>query len=114
MHLAPLSGAAANAISADVLIPMLDLNDTADPVENYLAALRLLEGVAGDVDVPVPATGPSAELIRYTHAHSPSDPRAAWRARTATPAPRLKKRARRDARIAIGPRHKMSPAIVFS
>ena len=36
---------------------MLDLNDTADPIEDYLAALRLLEGVAGDVDVIVPGHG---------------------------------------------------------
>ena len=42
---------------SDVLIPMLDLNDTADPIEDYLAALRLLEGVAGDVDVVVPGHG---------------------------------------------------------
>jgi glyoxylase-like metal-dependent hydrolase (beta-lactamase superfamily II) len=42
---------------ADVLIPMLDLNDTADPIEDYLAALRLLEGEAGDVDVLVPGHG---------------------------------------------------------
>jgi glyoxylase-like metal-dependent hydrolase (beta-lactamase superfamily II) len=42
---------------SDVLIPMLDLNDTADPVEDYLAALRLLEGVAADVDVLVPGHG---------------------------------------------------------
>jgi glyoxylase-like metal-dependent hydrolase (beta-lactamase superfamily II) len=42
---------------SDVLIPMLDLNDTADPIENYLAALRLLEDVAGDVDVVVPGHG---------------------------------------------------------
>jgi glyoxylase-like metal-dependent hydrolase (beta-lactamase superfamily II) len=41
---------------SDVLIPMLDLN-AADPVEDYLAALRLLEGVAGDVDVLVPGHG---------------------------------------------------------
>ena len=39
---------------SDVLIPMLDLNDTADPIEDYLAALRLLEGAAGDADVLVP------------------------------------------------------------
>jgi glyoxylase-like metal-dependent hydrolase (beta-lactamase superfamily II) len=52
---------------SDVLIPMLDVNNTADPIEDYLAALRLLEGVAGDVDSSSPATGPSAELIRYTH-----------------------------------------------
>jgi glyoxylase-like metal-dependent hydrolase (beta-lactamase superfamily II) len=42
---------------SDVLIPMLDVNDTADPIEDYLAALRLLEGVAGDVDVLVPGHG---------------------------------------------------------
>ncbi|MDX6249017.1 MAG: hypothetical protein QOF10_2377, partial [Kribbellaceae bacterium] len=40
-----------------VLIPMLDLNGTADPIEDYLTALRLLEGVAGDVDVVVPGHG---------------------------------------------------------
>ena len=42
---------------SDVLIPMLDLNDTADPIEDYLAALRLLERVAGDVDVVIPGHG---------------------------------------------------------
>jgi len=42
---------------SDILIPMLDLNDTADPIEDYLAALRLLEGVADDVDVLVPGHG---------------------------------------------------------
>jgi glyoxylase-like metal-dependent hydrolase (beta-lactamase superfamily II) len=42
---------------SDVLIPMLDLNGTADPVEEYLAALRLLEGEVGDVDVLVPGHG---------------------------------------------------------
>jgi glyoxylase-like metal-dependent hydrolase (beta-lactamase superfamily II) len=33
---------------SDVLIPMLDLNGTADPIEDYLAALRLLEGAADE------------------------------------------------------------------
>jgi glyoxylase-like metal-dependent hydrolase (beta-lactamase superfamily II) len=42
---------------SDVLIPMLDLNDTADPIGDYLAALRRLEGAAGDVDVLVPGHG---------------------------------------------------------
>jgi glyoxylase-like metal-dependent hydrolase (beta-lactamase superfamily II) len=42
---------------SDALIPMLDLNDTADPIEDYLAALQLLEGVAGDVDVVIPGHG---------------------------------------------------------
>jgi glyoxylase-like metal-dependent hydrolase (beta-lactamase superfamily II) len=42
---------------SDVLIPMLNLNNTADPIEDYLAALRLLEGTADDVDVLVPGHG---------------------------------------------------------
>ena len=42
---------------SDVLIPMLDLHGAADPIEDYLAALRLLEGVADDVDVLVPGHG---------------------------------------------------------
>jgi len=42
---------------SDVLIPLLDLNDTADPIEDYLAPLRLLEGAADDVDVVVPGHG---------------------------------------------------------
>ncbi len=42
---------------SDVLIPILDLNDTADPIEDYLSALRLLERVAGDVDVFIPGHG---------------------------------------------------------
>ena len=42
---------------SDVLIPMLDVDDAADPIGDYLAALRLLEGVAGDVDVLVPGHG---------------------------------------------------------
>jgi len=42
---------------SDVLIPMLDLNDTADPIGDYLTALRLLEDVAGGVDVVVPGHG---------------------------------------------------------
>ena len=41
---------------SDVLIPMLDLN-AADPIEDYLIALRLLEGAADDVDVLVPGHG---------------------------------------------------------
>jgi glyoxylase-like metal-dependent hydrolase (beta-lactamase superfamily II) len=41
---------------SDVLIPILDLS-AADPIEDYLAALRLLEGVVGDVDVFIPGHG---------------------------------------------------------
>ena len=74
---------------SDVLIPMLDLNDTADPIEDYLAALRLLEGAADDVDVLVPGHGSigGADQVRaridqdraYVHAlrdaGAPDDPR---------------------------------------
>ena len=74
---------------SDVLIPMLDLNDTADPAGDYLAALRLLEGVAGGVDVVVPGHGSlgGADQVRaridqdraYVHAlrdaRVPGDPR---------------------------------------
>ena len=42
---------------SDILIPMLDLTAAADPIEDYLAALRLLEGAASDVDVVVPGHG---------------------------------------------------------
>src|SRR3954470_1232207 len=44
---------------SDVLIPLLDFNDTADPIGDHLAALRLLESVADDVDVIVPGHGSS-------------------------------------------------------
>ncbi len=74
---------------SDVLIPMLDSNGTADPIEDYLAALRLLDGVAGDVDVLIPGHGSAggADQVHaridqdraYVHAlrdaHVPSDPR---------------------------------------
>ncbi|MFE5854710.1 MBL fold metallo-hydrolase [Streptomyces sp. NPDC056500] len=43
---------------SDVLVPNLDeLNDTNDPLGEYLVGLRLLEDVAGDVDVIVPGHG---------------------------------------------------------
>jgi len=74
---------------SDVLIPMLDLNVTADPIEDYLAALGLLEGVADDVDVVIPGHGSigGADQVHaridqdraYVHAlgdaHVLSDPR---------------------------------------
>jgi glyoxylase-like metal-dependent hydrolase (beta-lactamase superfamily II) len=74
---------------SNVLIPMLDLNDTADPIEDYLAALRLLEDAAGNVDVLVPGHGSMGGAAQvheridqdraYVHAlrdaQVPSDPR---------------------------------------
>jgi glyoxylase-like metal-dependent hydrolase (beta-lactamase superfamily II) len=74
---------------SDVLIPMLDLNGTADPIEDYLAALRLLEGVADDVDVLVPGHGSvggageaharierdRAYVLALRAGHVPDDPR---------------------------------------
>jgi glyoxylase-like metal-dependent hydrolase (beta-lactamase superfamily II) len=41
---------------SDVLIPILN-SFAADPIEDYLAALELLEGAAADVDVVVPGHG---------------------------------------------------------
>ena len=52
---------------SDVLIPMLDLNDTADPIEDYLAALRLLEDAAGNVDVLVPGHGSIGGAAQVTN-----------------------------------------------
>ena len=74
---------------SDVLIPMLDLNGTADPIEDYLAALRLLEGAAAGVEILIPGHGSVGGADRvharidqdraYVHAlrdaHVPSDPR---------------------------------------
>jgi glyoxylase-like metal-dependent hydrolase (beta-lactamase superfamily II) len=73
---------------SDVLIPMLDPN-AADPTGDYLAALGLIEGVAGDVDVLIPGHGSvgGADQLRaridqdrayvraLREAHVPSDPR---------------------------------------
>jgi glyoxylase-like metal-dependent hydrolase (beta-lactamase superfamily II) len=72
---------------SDVLVPMLD--DSADPIEDYLAGLRLLEVVADDVPVVVPGhgsvggTGQARARIEqdraYVHAlrdgRTPDDPR---------------------------------------
>ena len=73
---------------SDVLIPMLDVS-APDPIEDYLAGLRLLEAVADDVDVVIPGHGAVGgagqarariELDRaYVHAlrdeYGPDDPR---------------------------------------
>ena len=73
---------------SDILIPFPDL-DAANPIEDYLVGLRLLEDVAGDVDVVIPGHGSVGgpdqvrariELDRaYVHAlrdgHAPDDPR---------------------------------------
>ena len=72
---------------SDLFVPMLDFD--ADPVEDYLAGLQLLEGVADDVEVVIPGHGSvgGAGQIRtrieqdraYVHAlrddHAPDDPR---------------------------------------
>ena len=43
---------------SDLFIPMLDdFTSTNDPIEEYLTGLRLLEGVADDVDVVIPGHG---------------------------------------------------------
>ncbi|GAB4086173.1 MBL fold metallo-hydrolase [Myceligenerans cantabricum] len=75
---------------SDVFVPMLDdVDSTRDPVEEYLAGLRVLEGVAPDVDVVVPGHGAVGEGAQvraridqdraYLHAlrdgRAPDDPR---------------------------------------
>ena len=75
---------------SDLFIPMLDdLNSTNDPIEDYLAALRLFDGVADGVDFVVPGHGSvgGADEVRaridldraYVHAlrdgRDPDDPR---------------------------------------
>ncbi|GAB2714261.1 MBL fold metallo-hydrolase [Nocardia thraciensis] len=75
---------------SDVLIPMLDdSSNTNDPIEDYLVGLRLLEDMAGDVDVLIPGHGSvcGPDLVRaridqdraYIHAlrdgRIPDDPR---------------------------------------
>jgi glyoxylase-like metal-dependent hydrolase (beta-lactamase superfamily II) len=79
---------AAGDMLSDVLVPMLDVS-AADPIGDYLAALRLLEAAADDVDVVIPGHGSVAdtqqarariELDRaYLQAlrdgHAPDDPR---------------------------------------
>ena len=47
---------------SDFLVPMLDLA-AADPIEDYLAALQLLDGVARDVDVFIPGHGSIADRV---------------------------------------------------
>ncbi|MBE1576903.1 MBL fold metallo-hydrolase [Amycolatopsis roodepoortensis] len=72
---------------SDVLVPMFD--DDGDPVEDYLAGLRVIEDVAADADVVVPGHGSvgGAGAVRaridldraYVHAlrdgRAPDDPR---------------------------------------
>ncbi len=73
---------------SDILMPFPDL-DAADPIEDYLVGLRLLEGVADDVEVLIPGHGSvgGADQVRarieldraYVQAlregHAPDDPR---------------------------------------
>ena len=74
---------------SDVLIPMLDPSGAADPIEDYLAALRLFDSVAGEVDVVVPGHGSvggagqvsaridqdRAYVLAVRDGHDPGDPR---------------------------------------
>ena len=55
----------AGDLLSDIFIPILDWS-AADPIEDYLVALRLLEGVAGDVDAFIPGHGSAggAEQLR--------------------------------------------------
>jgi glyoxylase-like metal-dependent hydrolase (beta-lactamase superfamily II) len=48
---------AAGDMLSDLFVPMLDVGGSADPIDDYLIGLRLLEDVAGDVEVVVPGHG---------------------------------------------------------
>ncbi len=50
----------AGDLLSDVLIPFLDLG-AADPIEDYLTAMRLLEGLADDVKVFIPGHGSAGD-----------------------------------------------------
>lgn len=57
----------AGDILSDVFVPMLNLMGAEDPIGDYLEALDLLEGVAGEVDVVIPghgSVGDAGELRR--------------------------------------------------
>ncbi len=83
-------------VAEGVLVPFLDLN-AGDPIEDYLAALRLFEGMADDVDVLVAGHGSIGGVgqVRarieqdraYVHAlrdaGAPVDPRVGYRPRSA-------------------------------
>ncbi|GAB2622387.1 MBL fold metallo-hydrolase [Paractinoplanes abujensis] len=74
---------------SDVLIPMVGLAETPDPVGGYLAALQLLESTAGDATAVIPghgsAGGPGetrarinrdrAYVLALRDARTPDDPR---------------------------------------
>ena len=75
---------------SDLFIPMLDdFDSNDDPIEDYLIGLRILEGVADQVDVLIPGHGSvgGADQVHariehdraYVHAlrdgHAPDDPR---------------------------------------
>jgi glyoxylase-like metal-dependent hydrolase (beta-lactamase superfamily II) len=57
---------------SDVLIPLLDFNGTADPIEDYFDALRLIESEANDFEVVVPGHG-SAGGAGQIHARIKQD-----------------------------------------
>lgn len=74
---------------SDALIPMLNLMSANDPIEDYLTALQLLEGVTGKVDVLIPGHGSvagadqvsprieqdRAYVLALRDADAPDDPR---------------------------------------
>jgi len=47
----------AGDVLSDILIPILDLGSSSDPVQDYLDALELLEAEAGNIDILVPGHG---------------------------------------------------------
>ena len=84
---------------SDILIPFPDLG-AANPIEDYLVGLRLLEGVATTLMSSSLVTDPSAELMRYARGSN-------WIARTWKPCvtamlPMTRASARRPRSVRIG------------
>jgi glyoxylase-like metal-dependent hydrolase (beta-lactamase superfamily II) len=80
---------AAGDMLSDLFVPMLDVEGSADPIDDYLIGLQLLEGVADDVEVVVPGHGSvggadelrarieldRAYVLALRDGHDPGDPR---------------------------------------
>jgi glyoxylase-like metal-dependent hydrolase (beta-lactamase superfamily II) len=83
---------------SDILIPLLDAASPTDPVEDYLAALDLIESVASEVEVVVPGHGSvgGADQVRMRIDQDPGvRPQPAGPRRRSRPAGRSRRHVRR-------------------
>lgn len=78
---------------SDVLVPMLDLDGTVDPIGDYLAALRVFDELAGTSTSSSPVTAPSA--MRGNCASASTRIALTWRPCVRAGSPGMSARARR-------------------